>query len=54
MAKGAQQSIMGNNNNNDNDNDNDNNNGYLCLQENPHHGETTVKCHFLASVAACI
>ena len=46
---------MGNNDDDDDDDDNNNNNntGYLCLLENPHHRETNVKCHFLASVAAC-
>ena len=54
--QGAQQSIMGNNDDDDDDDDDDNNNnntGYLCLLENPHHRGTNVKCHFLASVAAC-
>ena len=55
--QGAQQSIMGNNDDDDDDDDDDDNNnnntGYLCLLENPHHRETNVKCHFLASVAAC-
>ena len=56
----AQQSIMGNDDDDDDDDDgdgddddDDDNTGYLCLLENPHHGETNVKCHFLASVAAC-
>ena len=48
--QGAQQSIMGND---DDDDNNNNNTGYLCLLENPHHRATNVKCHFLASVAAC-
>ena len=50
--QGAQQSIMGNDDDDDDD-DNNNNTDYLCLLENPHHRETNVKCHFLASVAAC-
>ena len=41
------------NNDDDDDNNNNNNTGYLCLLENLHHRETNVKCHFLASVAAC-
>ena len=48
---------MGNDDDDDDDDDDvdddDDDDDYLCLLENLHHRETNVKCHFLASVAAC-